>query len=430
MTIVDTVPPTFAERVQERASARISPMPNPPPVSEPMAPVRRLRLLVVAFQVGRHADGGVESLTQLLERYRDMDITVLSQAETAKNDRWRKAGLHVRVWPMKSKVGGSQGGKLHRLCEHVVWNFRTAWLAWTQGFDLVHVNDSHALWHVIAGLRLVGAPVVFNIRDTKPSISRNEVWKWRTAFALTRAQIVLSREMRDYWRGALRIAGRATVAIYSNVDFRRMHPHSEEQRRALRQKLGLPEGFVAGYVASFSEKKAQLRFIQGAGAGLAQELPGLQVWFLGDFNPESDPYAAACANAAATSPLRRQMVFKGYADRMELWYPALDVVIVATQNEGLARCMIEGLACGTPVVAFDVCSSREILEAGRCGLVVQQGDYAGLVDALAELGRDPEKRATLGRRGALLAAEKFEPTRNTACYAATYRGLAERGDVL
>jgi glycosyltransferase involved in cell wall biosynthesis len=390
-----------------------------------------LRILVIAFQVGRHADGGVESLTQLLERYAGLDITVLTQGETAKNRRWREAGIDVRVWPMRSRVGGGGRGGLGRLREHASWNVRVGRLARAIRADVVHINDSHALWHSVFGLRLMGVPIVFNIRDTKPGFSPLEIWKWRAAFALTQAQVVLSREMRDAWRGALGVAGRTLHAIHSNVDFQRMSPRSAEERRAARLRLGLPpDRLAAGYVASFSEKKAQLRFITEAGPALARQIPGLQVWFLGDFAPATDPYAAACARAAEAAPCRGQLVFKGYAERMEEWYAALDLVIVATRNEGLARCMIESLACGTPVVSFDVCSAGEILHQGPCGAVVPQGDYAGLVDALHDLARDGEKRLAWGRRGAEVAAAMFEPVRNTARYVGLYRLISGRGGVL
>lgn len=385
---------------------------------------------MIAFQVGRHADGGVESLTQLLERYEGMKITVLTQAETTKNTRWREAGIDVRVWPMQAKVGGGDQGGLRRLWEHVSWNLRVGRLARAIRADVVHVNDSHALWHSVFGLRLLGLPVVFNIRDTKPSFTRREILKWRAAFALTNLQVVLSREMRDAWRQAVGIVGRSLVAIYSNVDFRRMHPRPRAERLAARRRLGLPEGCVAGYVASFSEKKAQLRFINEAGAALAREAPEMEVWFLGDFSPETDRYAAACARAAETAPCRPQLVFKGYAEPMEEWYAALDLVLVATRNEGLARCMIEGLACGTPVVSFDVCSAREILRQGPCGEVVTQGDYEGLVGALARLARDEVQRLAWGRSGAEVAAAMFEPGRNTARYVALYRRLSDAGGVV
>jgi len=275
----------------------------------------------------------------------------------------------------------------------------------------------------------MGISTVYNIRDTKPGFSSRDILKWRCAFQLTQSQIVLSREMREFWQRSLTVHGRGLRAIYSVVDFRRMHPMPEAERQELRARLGLPGGFVAGYVASFSEKKAQLRFIEEAGRQLERHAPSIHVYFLGDFDPQGDAYAAACERSSRELGLESRFKFKGYADRMEQWYPALDAVIVATQNEGLARCMIESLACGTPVVSFDVCSAREILEEQGCGLVVPRGDYAGLVTALSSLAENAEVRARFSRRGAIVAKNKFDETRNVACYAAVYETLAARGEV-
>jgi glycosyltransferase involved in cell wall biosynthesis len=76
------------------------------------------------------------------------------------------------------------------------------------------------------------------------------------------------------------------------------------------------------------------------------------------------------------------------------------------------------------MVSFDVASAREVLEAHGCGLVVPQGDYAALAEALAALGEAPARRAALGRAGARAARELFDAERMVADYAALYRGAA------
>ena len=411
-------------------SAATGPIPETPSSSEGK---QARRLLVVAFQAGKQADGGVESLTQLLEQYEGVRVTVLSQADTAKTARWRLAGCRVHVWPLPYRPGEQPArhafGGLSRIWQHFVWNVRVAWLALNEDIEVAHVNDPHALWHAIAGLRLLRIPTVYNIRDTKPGFSRRDILKWRYAFRLTQSQIVLSREMREFWQHSLGLRARRLIAIYSAVDFRRMQPVSGPERQELRERLKLPKAFVAGYVASFSEKKAQLQFITEAGPRLKQAAPGLQIYFLGDFDPSSDPYAAACDQARRQYGLESQLIFKGYVDRMEEWYRALDAVIVATQHEGLARCMIESLACGTPVVSFDVCSAREILTDEDCGVVVRRGDYAGLVSALAGLADNEAERVDYGRRGIAVARSKFKAAANVARYADVYRMLTAEGKI-
>jgi glycosyltransferase involved in cell wall biosynthesis len=418
---------------RNQAVAAAKPKLSNPPVNNPAEPQRRgLKVLIIAFQGGNQADGGTESLTQIIEHYKGVSITVLTQAETAKNARWRKAGCHVIVRPLHHAPGEGFGrsffGGLSNVTQHLWWNLQAAALAWNNSIEVAHVNDPHALWHTIFGLRLLGIPTIYNIRDTKHRFTRIGRLKWRVAYLLTQAQIVLSREMRDFWREALKLNAPKLISIYSVIDFDRMRPAMSGERSALRESLAISGGFAVGYVASFSEKKAQLRFIREAGARLQQN--GIRVYFIGDYHPETDAYARACRDAVDELGLQEQFAFQGYTPKVDRWYPALDAVVVATQNEGLARCMIESIACGTPVVSFDVCSAREILEKERCGFVVRQGDYEALTQALVLLASDETLRTTLGSRAATVARRHFQANRNVAQYISTYEKVIEKGAAL
>jgi glycosyltransferase involved in cell wall biosynthesis len=102
------------------------------------------------------------------------------------------------------------------------------------------------------------------------------------------------------------------------------------------------------------------------------------------------------------------------------WYRAFDLLAIASRNEGLARCMVESLACGTPVVSFDVCSAREILEEHNCGVAVPQGDYQQLVQAITTLARDNDKRRRFGAAAVAAAHELFDSRRIVARYEELY----------
>jgi glycosyltransferase involved in cell wall biosynthesis len=72
-------------------------------------------------------------------------------------------------------------------------------------------------------------------------------------------------------------------------------------------------------------------------------------------------------------------------------------------SEGCPYVVEEALAAGTPVVATRCTGTTEILEGGRCGLLVPQGDVEALSDAMLRVIRDAELRerlSSLGRRRA------------------------------
>ncbi len=63
------------------------------------------------------------------------------------------------------------------------------------------------------------------------------------------------------------------------------------------------------------------------------------------------------------------------------WYRAADATVMSSESEGLPNVLRESLACGTPFVATDVGSIREI--ADECySLLVPPGDATSLADAL------------------------------------------------
>jgi glycosyltransferase involved in cell wall biosynthesis len=397
----------------------------PPPDAGPhpaTAAGRIPTVLFVVFQTENRANGGVESITQVIENLHGIAPVVLTQADTPAAERWRRAGAAVHVRPMRG------GGRAARAAGLVKANLMVRRLVKETGAAVVHCNDIRALQHAAPGARAAGAAVVFNIRDVKPPAERYGA-QWRLAQLADRI-LVLSREMQAALRARLPGALPGTRAstpvefIYSIVDPAVMRPLPAEERAALRRRLGMAEGEVAvGYVATVNAKKGQLELLEGAGEALRTRLPDARLHLVGDFRPERDEYARRCREAVQRLGLEGQVAFHGYRPGVAEWYQACDIVLLASRREGLARCMIESLACGTPVVSFDVCSAREILDGHDCGRVARQGDYAGLAASLAELATDPALRARLGENGAAAARRLFSPAPVAAAYERLYRAL-------
>lgn len=379
----------------------------------------RVPVAFVVTQSGARANGGVESITQVVERLRGVRPVVVTQSETAFNRRWRDAGACVRVWPMPS-LG---------LASLIKNNLRAFRLVRKEGCRVVHCNDIHALWQTAFGARAAGASVVFNVRNVKPEGSAYGR-RWQLARRVSTRQLALSEEMCEALARRLRIeessSARARLEhIYSAVDARKFSPIDAGHRAALREKLGVePDCFAVGVVAAFEQRKGQLEFIRESVPGLARLSPRARVYFVGDFDVETDAYARRCLEEVRNTGVEASVSFVGYTDTVAEWYRALDAVAVPSRNEGLARCMIESLACGTPVVSFDVCSAREILEGRDCGVVVASGNHEAMAEALASLASDADARARLGARGAVVARELFDPAEVVRAYERLYLSLA------
>jgi glycosyltransferase involved in cell wall biosynthesis len=101
--------------------------------------------------------------------------------------------------------------------------------------------------------------------------------------------------------------------------------------------------------------------------------------------------------------------------------------VLASEKEGLARCMIEAISCGTPFVSFDVASAREILEQHDCGVVVPEGDYAQLSAAIARLCGNPGDLAAKAGRGIATGRRLFSAETVVSSYIDILRAVSRRG---
>jgi glycosyltransferase involved in cell wall biosynthesis len=205
------------------------------------------------------------------------------------------------------------------------------------------------------------------------------------------------------------------------VDLQSFRPPFPEERSAHRARLGIaPSDFVVGCVGAIRDKKNQIEILTRMLPDLRRLAPESRLHFFGDYEPVHDDYCRQFAAVIDELGLQRMVTMHGHQSSMAGNYQALDAIVIGSRNEGLARCMIEGMAVGVPVVSFDVCSAREMLELTGAGVVVRQGDHAGLAAALSALAGDPQRRSAIGAQGCRIAGLRFRPEHVAAAYRMLY----------
>lgn len=114
--------------------------------------------------------------------------------------------------------------------------------------------------------------------------------------------------------------------------------------------------------------------------------------------------------------------FLGVRDDVPELMGASDIVVHATRSEGLGMTMVEAMAAGVPVVATDIPACREVLDGGRCGLLVPLGDAPALAEAICRLLDDAPLRRRLVDAASERVRAKYHVKRMAADYAELLRG--------
>jgi glycosyltransferase involved in cell wall biosynthesis len=263
--------------------------------------------------------------------------------------------------------------------------------------DVVHVN---CLPHLrgAAAARSLGLPLVWHIREILPPGPRRRWFAGRLRAASTRIVAVseaVARWLREEDLGDL------VEVIYNGGD----PPTDNVDREVVRGRFDLPsEAVVVGLFSQLVTHKGSLDFVGAAHMAAATD-PHLHFLIAGRGRP------------AFVEQLRREIAAGPAAERIrmvppqdEIWplLAAVDVVALTTLwPDPLPRVVMEAMAVGLPVVAYDGGGVPEMVAAGEAGVVLPSGDVEGLCGAMLELAKDGELRRRLGDAGCRRARRLF-----------------------
>jgi len=83
-------------------------------------------------------------------------------------------------------------------------------------------------------------------------------------------------------------------------------------------------------------------------------------------------------------------------------------------REGIPVALMEGMACGLPVVASGISGIPELVDDGLTGILTPPRDPVAVADALQKLAGDPELRVRMGMRGREKVCGEFDLHANAA----------------
>jgi glycosyltransferase involved in cell wall biosynthesis len=177
----------------------------------------------------------------------------------------------------------------------------------------------------------------------------------------------------------------------------------------LHQVQRLAAGVVLVYVGRFTAVKrldrligafARARPVAGTPASLV-----LVGGYPGECEGEHPARIAARAGAES-------VFLAGWHDHDELpdFLCASDLVVTASEREQFGLVLVEGMACGLPVLATQSPGPELIVEPGRTGWLVPAGDEDALVSAMIEAIDDERERERRGAAALEVARERFSWT--------------------
>lgn len=288
-------------------------------------------------------------------------------------------------------------------------------------YDLVHTHSGKAGFVGRWAARRAGVPIVVHTIHG-PSFYRyqNPVGNWLFCWAekvaaewTTQFVSVADAMTRQYLAAGV---GRPNqyITIRSGMNVRAFLEARPDPE--LRAQLGIGDGdLVVGKVARLFRLKGH-QYLFDAIPRILREIPNVKFLLVGD-----GPYRERFERMAGP-----QVVFAGLVPPGEIprYIALMDVLVHLSLREGLPRTLPQALACGKPVVAFDVDGAREVCRDGETGFLIPAEDTDRLAEAVIRLLRDPVLAHRMGATGRKLVAAEFDEERMVEQLDALYRRLA------
>src|SRR5205085_2749672 len=92
---------------------------------------------------------------------------------------------------------------------------------------------------------------------------------------------------------------------------------------------------------------------------------------------------------------------------LSMIYSAADLFVIPSLQDNLPNTVLESMACGTPVVGFDVGGIQDLVQSGRTGQLVPARDSIALRDAMTQLLNAPSTCRMMGAECRKVAVKEY-----------------------
>ncbi len=172
-------------------------------------------------------------------------------------------------------------------------------------------------------------------------------------------------------------------------------------------------------VAGLMHRKGIAELIE-AFAKVASSDPAVNLYIVGG-GTELELFSRMARESGAGGRIH----FEGFHADPRAYLRAADIFVIASRRESFGLAILEAREAGCAIIATQVDGIPELLDGGRCGLLIPPRDPDAMAEAMYRLLRDSALQASL-RGKALLGLERFTVERMADEVMAVYRELLEK----
>lgn len=288
-------------------------------------------------------------------------------------------------------------------------------------FDVVHTMTLKPNLYAAPIARLLGVPCVVGLvsgsgylfsasgRADYPFLACTVKAALRLSFRATKRVWFQNPDDRDVFvRDKLIPRDKCVVIRGGGIDVEEFHHNlcTADLKARKRSDLGLPiDCYIVLMVAA---RRIAAKGVREFAQAAAQVLPSRPSWRFLLIAPDDPGTPDNVDGEDEIFKVDGLVTPAGFRDDIRDIVAASDIVTLPSYyQEGLPRFLLEGMACGKPIVTTDHTGCRETVIPGKNGFLVPPRDHDALAAALARLMDDEKLRFSFGRGSRSLCEREF-----------------------
>ncbi|WP_052731082.1 glycosyltransferase family 4 protein [Spirosoma radiotolerans] len=339
--------------------------------------------------------GGGESHVLNLVHFLDkeqFEPIVLSFTPGPMVDRLRESGIVTYVIDSKSPVNFQMWKQVKALLQK-------------EKIDLVHAHGTRANMNIIWAAKQCKIPVIYTVHG----------WSFHSdqSFLVQTARIIAERKLTrwshltitvsdsNHKTGQQLIKGFQSRVIFNGIDmtrFRRDQPFND-----IRTPYNIPANHtVVVFIARMTLQKDPITMIQ-AFKYVADRYPDMTLLMIGQGDLDQ-----AVSDAIAQNGLQKRVVRDDFRLDVADVLNASDIYCLPSHWEGQPIGLIEAMAMGKAVIATHVDGSKELVQDGVNGLLIDPQQPKQLASAIERLHTDRKLHKRLAEQAYHLSRERYD----------------------
>ncbi len=376
----------------------------------------------IAIFVSDTNPGGIETIVQLLvkninrEKYRVIVVTTGSGsvAQRIGSDADEFHNLQTGSMPHVSKF---KNGRYHTnflaLPVLLIWLIKSVWrmIWWIRKNKIVLIHSHISAFSFIGGLagKIAGVPLIWHVHCPQnqrwsrggPFLINGYLSSWLATCFVANSSFT-AEQIHHSWR-------KKTIVVLNCTDVNFVA--SNQHRGELRKMAGVSENErLVGIIALVSARKGLPRFIDMASKVVQKRQDVKFIIVAGILNEMSEKIMSDLTAMGKNLGIEDKLCFVRNIESASCYMGDMDAFFMCSLKgtEPFGLVVTEAMAAGVPVVAFANDAMPEIIEEGKTGFLVPEGDMDSAAKWILRILEDDNLSSQIAEAGRQRAYENFD----------------------